>query len=82
MPGQAFNKKLDEMQTTNMIRKTATDAINRKQRIENAVKDIHLLLREYIMVVFIILYVFSSTQSTLTEVLSWKENSICLSVHK
>jgi len=37
--GQAINKKLDEIQTTNMIRKAATDAFTRKQRIEEAVKD-------------------------------------------
>jgi hypothetical protein len=40
VPSQPVNKKLDEVQTTNMIRKAATDANTRKTRIAAAVKDI------------------------------------------
>lgn len=43
MGRQAFNKKLDEMQTANMIKKAATDAFTRKQRIEEAVRHFTLL---------------------------------------
>ena len=43
MGGQAINKKLDEHQTTNMIRKAATAAPIRKQNIEAAVKDFYIV---------------------------------------
>lgn len=40
MSGQSVNKKLDEIQTSNMIRYAATSAPTRKQRIEQAVRQI------------------------------------------
>lgn len=40
MSGQSVNKKLDEVQTSNMIRYAATSAPTRKQRIEQAVRQI------------------------------------------
>lgn len=43
MGGQAINKKLDENQTTNMIKKAAMAAPLRKRNIEEAVKDIYIV---------------------------------------
>ncbi|XP_036143314.1 protein argonaute-2 [Monomorium pharaonis] len=42
MPGQAYNKKLDETQTTNMIKRAATDAFTRKDRIAKAFETINV----------------------------------------
>ena len=62
MGGQAFNKKLNETQTRNMIRVAATSASQRKQNIEAAVKDLYIvrlnILYCYVYIVmFIVLYV-------------------------
>lgn len=40
IPGQAVNKKLDDSQTTNVIRYAATDTSMRISKIEKAVKTI------------------------------------------
>ncbi len=37
VPGQRVMKKLDENQTSKMIRETAKDAMDRKRKIENKV---------------------------------------------
>lgn len=49
---QSYNRKLDDRQTTNMIRSAATDAPTRKHKIEEAVKQIYFIklhLRCYVM---------------------------------
>lgn len=45
MAAQAVNRKLDEEQTTNMIKQAATSAPVRKQRIEEAVRQISYCLK-------------------------------------
>ncbi|XP_039311790.1 protein argonaute-2 isoform X2 [Solenopsis invicta] len=42
VPSQPVNKKLDEIQTSNMIKKAATDANTRKSRIEQAFQTINV----------------------------------------
>lgn len=69
MPNQPI-KKLDEEQTSNMIRKAATNALTRKTKIENAVKNILYTYVEHILSMFIILYVYSLKRSKSTIALS------------
>ena len=40
-PGQEYRRKLNEMQTTNMIRAAVTTADVRKKKIEDAMKDMN-----------------------------------------
>lgn len=69
MPSQPI-RKLNELQTSNMIKKTVTDASIRKKRIEDAVRDILHSFIEHILSLFIILYICSSGQLKSTTVLS------------
>lgn len=40
MRGQSVNRKLDDIQTSNMIKYAATSAPTRKERIQQAVRQI------------------------------------------
>lgn len=55
MPGQPI-RKLNEDQTSNMLKKVATDAATRKTRILEAVRDTLHSYVQYIWSFFILLY--------------------------